>query len=273
MSRVVIIGCGQIGKAFLDYLPRKEGEAWARSNIDYLDNNVLFNRLKETKPDIVINTAAYTDVDRAQKTTEYKNVLALNALLPMMLAQYGQILGYKLIHFSTAYVFDGMKKTPYVESDPTNPINVYGNTKEIGEMLIRKKNNVKIFRVQAVYSNHGNCFPNTMERLMGEQHTIDVVGDQITVPTHAEWIAETVIPIMESDKHGLWHLCPNGSVSYADFAKKVVDGRCHINPISSYHYATPAKRPLNTVLDNSKIKADFGLSIPSWERVYDVYKF
>lgn len=275
MSDILIFGGGHVSRGLQRALhdTAHSVRVITSDTIEYSDSMALHDYMRKVLPDIVINTVAFTDVAGAEKTENQLKCTTLNTLLPLVLQGLCRQHGCEFIHFSTYFVFDGRSKTPYKEDSQTGPLQFYGKTKDGADALLGNRRKTKTFRLGAVYSNHGKSFVTQIEDLMTDQHTIDVVSDQFMTPTHADWIGEVVVQCLEKPAYGFYNLCPDGYCSYADFARKIVDGRCEINPISSFHYASAVKRPLYGVLDNSKIKATFGLTFPTWEQVYDQYKF
>ena len=277
MSDILIFGGGQVSQGLQRALHDTDHSVRVVTSdtIDYADPGALWDYMSKVKPHFVINAVAFTDVAGAEKVSQQIKCTNLNTLLPLILQSHCRQLGAEFIHFSTYFVFDGNAKRPYTEDSPTKPLQFYGKSKEAADMLLAtcKRRKVKVFRLSCVYSNHGKSFVTQIEDRMTDQYSIDVVSDQIMTPTHSDWIGEIVVRCLMTPAYGLFNLVPDGHCSYADFARKIVDGRCQINPISSFHYATPVQRPLYGVMDNSKIKATFQLSFPTWEQVYDQYKF
>lgn len=273
-KRILILGGGQLGSAFYRRLSTDEQievKLWRHAEVPYTTAQTLLEHSAEYKPTHVINCSAYTDVDKAESKHEV-NPVNYNTLLPLMLAQNSIYMGYKLIHFSTDYVFDGNSCLPYKETDETHPINHYGKSKDAADFMLSKNRRIKTFRVQALYSHSGKCFPNSMKNIASSVGDINVVCDQVTVPTPAGWIADIVIPLLDRNEHGLWNLCPNGETSWADFARYILGDSCVVNDIPSSQYLQKAKRPLYTVLDNTEIKDTFNLEFGHWKEVYDGYK-
>ncbi|NMH25802.1 dTDP-4-dehydrorhamnose reductase [Flavobacterium solisilvae] len=226
------------------------------------------------KPDFCINAAAYTAVDKAE--SEPKKAFAINVIGAKNLAEVSKKFDTVLLHISTDFVFDGNKKTPYLEQDLPNPTGVYGQTKLDGEKAIQQVwEKHFIIRTSWVYSQFGNNFMKTMLRLASERDTISVVNDQIGTPTNAVDLAEILVKIIltdnrqpTTDNFGIYNFSNEGQCSWYDFAKKIFEiNSISINllPIPTTSFPTPAKRPSFSVLDKSKIKAAFNLSIKSWE--------
>ena len=219
-----------------------------------------FNRLQ---PDIVINCAAYTAVDKAEQDRETAD--AINHLAIDTLASLCNASRARLVHVSTDYVFDGTSPTPYKEDDLPNPKSVYGVTKLAGEIACSKKCPESIIiRTAWVYSEFGNNFVKTMLRLMTERDTLSVVNDQIGSPTYAADLALAILTILDSNKWepGIYHYSNEGEISWFDFAldiKKIAHKHCEIIGIPASSYPTPAERPAYSLLDKSKIQDVYGI--------------
>jgi len=219
-----------------------------------------FNRVQ---PDIVVNCAAYTAVDKAEQDRETAD--AINHLAIETLASLCTASGAKLVHVSTDYVFDGTSPIAYKEEDLPNPKSVYGVTKLAGEIACAKKCPESIIiRTAWVYSEFGNNFVKTMLRLMTERDTLNVVNDQVGSPTYAADLAQTILTILDSDKWkpGIYHYSNEGEISWHDFAldiKEIAQKSCDITGIPASSYPTPAERPAYSLLDKSKIYAVYGI--------------
>ena len=232
------------------------------------------------KPDFCINAAAYTAVDKAENEPE--KAFAINVTGAKNLAEVSKKFDTILLHISTDFVFDGNKKTPYLEQDLPNPTGVYGQTKLDGEKAIQQVwEKHFIIRTSWVYSQFGNNFMKTMLRLASERDTISVVNDQIGTPTNAVDLAEALIKIVtEYSKlntehfYGIYNFSNEGQCSWYDFAKKIFEiNNISINllPIQTTSFPTPAKRPSFSVLDKTKIKKVFGIEINNWENSIEKY--
>lgn len=240
---------------------------------DLFQPEKVASRIVTYRPDIVFNAAAYTAVDKAE--SEQDKAFAVNATAVREIAQACQQIGAILVHYSTDYVFDGSGDTDRDENALTNPLNVYGQSKLAGEEEIRRHcPRSFIFRTSWVYGVHGKNFIKTILRLAQTKETLNVVSDQIGAPTSAEFIADTSAELALrtlNEKHelfGIYNLAPNGTTSWCDFAKWIVSQTQslgieqalksqNIHPISSTEYPTPAVRPLNSRLDNSKLRSQF----------------
>ncbi len=235
---------------------------------DYSKVNRFFDI---TKIDVVINCAAYTDVNKAESDIEKAN--NVNNLAVANLAKIAKRKHIKLIHFSTDYVFDGILNRPYGEDDVPNPQTVYGKTKLKGEKAIQKINPKKsvIIRTSWLYSEYGNNFVKTMLHLGNENNQIKVITDQVGTPTFAGDLAKVVldiIPKVENDRIEIYHYSNGGTCSWYDFANLIYSIKkmdIKVIPIKSKEFPTLAKRPLYTVLDKTKIKDTFNIQIPNWQ--------
>lgn len=283
--KIVLFGAGgQVGTALKTTLaPVGPVVSFTRKDCDLTDSKALNQILNTEKPDIVVNAAAYTAVDQAE--SEVDLALHLNAAVPAQLAIWCAETGALLVDFSTDYIFDGSKPTPWVETDPRAPLNVYGKTKLAGLTAIEDSGcQYLIFIVTWVYAKEGKNFPNTMRRLAASKTQLTVVADQIGVPTPASWIASQVATclaqvVVEPEKAGLYNLAPTGSTNWCEFAREVIATAltlgeklaltpADIHPILSEQYPTPAKRPVNSLLDTRRLQATFGIKPESWDSLY-----
>jgi len=225
----------------------------------------VFNKIK---PDYCINAAAYTAVDKAE--SEQDKAELINVIGAENLAETCKELDTILIHISTDFVFDGSNNTPYTENQITNPKGVYGQTKLEGEKAIQNVfSNYYIIRTSWVYSQFGNNFMKTMLRLASERTSLSVVNDQIGTPTNAVDLAEALVQIvLKNTQFGIYNFSNEGQCSWYDFAKKIFEIN-HVNidlkAIPTSDFPTPAERPKYSVLDKSKIKSTFGITIKTWE--------
>jgi len=222
--------------------------------------------------DYCINCAAYTAVDKAE--TERDAAFLANAEAPGFLAAAAAKYGAAFFHFSTDYVFNGNGNDPYTENLPTNPVNVYGESKRDGELEVVKHHpKAVIIRTSWVYSRYGKNFVKTMLRLMNEKPEISVVSDQVGSPTYAGDLAAAVMHIIQTHLPsqiipGIFHFANRGEISWFRFAEaiKEISGlQCKINPVATSEYPTPAKRPAYSVLDTGRIIATYQVSIPYWK--------
>ena len=242
-----------------------------RSNIDITNKDDIRNFCQTNSINVIINCAAYTAVDKAQSDIENADLVNRKAVKKLSIV--AKELNIKLIHISTDYVFDGKNFKPYVEEFQTNPQSVYGKTKLDGENEIRDINplNSIIIRTSWVYSYYGNNFVKTMLRLGKEKEELGVIFDQVGTPTYAKDLAKTIldiVPQIENSKVEIYNYSNEGVLSWYDFAKEIMKMaklNCKINPIETYQYPTPAKRPHFSLLNKSKIKSKFNLEIPYWK--------
>jgi len=275
-------GTGQVGRELQSTL-RSLGNLWApsRDEFDLAKPQSLRDKVQSYRPDLIINSAAFTDVDKIE--SEPALAQAVNAEALEVLAEEAHKLNIPLIHYSTDYVFDGAKAEPYTEEDIPNPINVYGNTKLAGERALQANHDrYLILRTSWVFSNKGRNFLTTMLRLFQEREEISVVEDQLGAPTSALFLAEATAQILghlrtkdeSENRWGLYHLTPSGRTSWHGFAqeilKRAIDHKQlmikEIHPIPTSAYPTPARRPKNSSLDTSKLVREFQIELPRWER-------
>ncbi|WDY59340.1 dTDP-4-dehydrorhamnose reductase [Pseudomonas sp. PSKL.D1] len=229
-------------------------------------------------PDVIVNAAAYTAVDKAE--TERELAHTVNALASQVMAEEAKRLDALLVHYSTDYVFDGTGTSAWKESDAVSPVNYYGDTKLQGEQLIVASGcKHLIFRTSWVYAARGNNFAKTMLRLAREKQTLNIIADQIGVPTSAELLADVAVLAVQKTLAnpalcGIYHLAPTGETSWHAYATYVIEFARHngetlaveaINPIATTEYPTPARRPLNSRLDTQKLCKAFSLQLPDWK--------
>ena len=232
--------------------------------------------IADCRPQIIVNAAAYTAVDKAE--TDQETALAVNGVAPGILGEEARKIGSLVIHFSTDYVFDGGKQAPYTELDPVNPINVYGKTKLAGEQALQASGAPHIiFRTSWVYGLRGRNFLGTILRLAAEGRPLTIVNDQTGTPTWCRMAAEaTALVIAQkglalADVQGIYNLTCQGETTWYEFARQILllqpDPRLKesdVGPITSDQYITPARRPGCSVLDNAKMENTFGVSLPHW---------
>ncbi|OWV83268.1 dTDP-4-dehydrorhamnose reductase [Rhizobium sp. R693] len=259
--------------------------ACGRAEFDLENEAHILSSLEATRPAVIFNAAAYTAVDRAE--TEAARAVAVNGVAPGVMARWAAHNDCLMIHYSTDYVFDGEKNSPYVETDATNPQSVYGKSKLQGEEAVRAAGGRHlILRTSWVYGQHGHNFLKTILRLASERETLRIVADQVGAPTSAALIANTTARIVDkilTDKSagsGVYHLTSQGSASWYDYACHIVDRATargfggllptdRIEPISTNDYPTPAKRPLNSRLNCSRLMDCFDLTLPEWQEGVD----
>ncbi|AIR89963.1 dTDP-4-dehydrorhamnose reductase [Pseudomonas cremoricolorata] len=238
----------------------------------------LRQTIRNVEPDVIVNAAAYTAVDRAE--TERELALTINAQACEVMALEARRLDALLVHYSTDYVFDGTGSAAWQESDAVAPVNQYGETKLEGERLIVASGcKHLIFRTSWVYAAKGNNFAKTMLRLAREKPTLNIIADQHGVPTGAELLADIAVhalqkTLIDPRLCGIYHLAPAGETTWYDYATYVIDfARAtgerlaveNINPIPTTHFPTPARRPLNSRLDTRKLRTAFAVQLPDWK--------
>lgn len=272
MVVLVTGGNGQLGQALQSIAgnyPEIDFHFAGSAEADITDKENLHRLFSQIKPDYCINAAAYTAVDKAESEPEKAH--AINVIGAQNLAQICSEFQTKLIHISTDFVFDGAKRSPYVETDATNPQGVYAQTKLDGEKaIIAAMEQYFIIRTAWVYSKFGNNFMKTMLRVAEQRDSLNVVNDQIGTPTNAVDLADALAQIIQTGKpaYGIYHFSNEGSISWYDFAREIFDINhvsVELNPIPTSSYPTPAKRPEYSVLDKSKIKQIFGIAIKDWK--------
>jgi dTDP-4-dehydrorhamnose reductase len=281
--KIMLLGKnGQIGWELQRFfLPLGQLVALGSKDLDLLNKQALRSAVREIKPDIIINAAAYTAVDKAEEEPEL--ALAVNGVAPGILAEEAARLNALMIHYSTDYVFDGRKESPYSEDDIPNPINTYGKTKLAGERAIRETGaSHLIFRTGWVYGSRGKNFLLTILRLAREKDQIRIVDDQVGTPNWCRTLAEVTARIIKKESRsigakeslsGIYNLSASGETSWFKFAQEILaaDPRkeehvCKtLFSIKTGQYPTPAKRPMFSVLDNKKIQQALGVKIRQWD--------
>ncbi|NLE48764.1 MAG: dTDP-4-dehydrorhamnose reductase [Sandaracinaceae bacterium] len=262
-QRIVILGAGgNLGRAFVHHLApiAKSLRVYDRSELDLTQKKTL-RRLFDERPDLILNCAAYTDVDGAER--DEARAFEVNARAPGDLALIASGIGAKLVHFSTDYVFDGEANEPYAVDAPVAPIGAYGRTKAEGERRVRLAlpHDHLIVRTSWVYAPWGTNFVSTIRRLLAERPVIRVVSDQRGRPSSALELARRSLQLIESGASGTYHLSDEGEASWYEFALEiagVVGGRARIEPCRSEEYPTFARRPRFSVLDLSETHALVG---------------
>ena len=297
-STILLTGrTGQVGSELLRLLP-KIGEVVApdRQELDLLNPDSIRRAVREIRPEFIVNAAAFTAVDVAE--AQEPDAYAINANAPGVLAEEAKKIGAAVIHYSTDYVFDGSKRTPYDEADSAAPINVYGKTKLAGEQAVCAAGAPHlIFRTAWVYSTRGRNFLRTILRLATEKEELRVVRDQFGTPTWSRDIAEATVKILAqltsqgsvansfSRVSGIYHLTAAGETTWFDFARAILEEAAQLSPavewfdkatrgrslttkqiipITTSEYPTRASRPLYSVLSNSRLRQTFGIELPHW---------
>ena len=272
--KILITGInGQVGHALMQQLTDHELIGITRKDYDLTNPDQIKQVIDNHQPELIINSAAYTKVDQAEDEPELAFII--NRDTPKVMAEKAREYNIPFIHFSTDYVFDGEKELAYKEEDQTNPLSVYGQSKLAGEKAVQEVGGQNyILRTSWVYSNRGQNFFLTMRRMSHEREEFKVVSDMTGAPTSSKFIAEQIkkmIPQLYENNTGLYHLVPNGSCSWFNFAKQIIDiTNPHFNienlhAVKTSDYPSRIKRPSNSCLDNQKIKAAFMLKFNSWE--------
>jgi dTDP-4-dehydrorhamnose reductase len=279
--KILLIGKnGQVGwELHRTLAPLAEVVAVDYPEINFTDPTAVRRLVADSHPNLVVNAAAYTAVDKAE--TEEEICHQINATGPCVLAEEAKKIGALLVHYSTDYVFDGMNPTAYVETDTPNPLGVYGESKLAGDQAVQASGvDHLIFRLCWVYGVRGQNFLLTMQRLAREREKLRVVWDQVGCPTWARMIAEaTAFALRQvtqsadrSAFNGTYHLAASGSTSWHGFALRIIESMpeadriCReIEGITTAEYHTPSKRPANSVLNCDKLQVTFGLRLPDWE--------
>ncbi|MDH4094672.1 MAG: dTDP-4-dehydrorhamnose reductase [Betaproteobacteria bacterium] len=267
--KILLTGAtGQVGWELRKTLaPLGEVKAFDRFGLDLADAPTVVASVRALQPDVIVNAAAYTAVDKAE--TERDAAFAVNATAPRVLAEEARRSGALLVHYSTDYVFDGEKPAPYVEADATNPINVYGASKLAGERAVAAAGGrYLILRTCWVYGPRGKNFYLTMLRLAKERPELHVVNDQVGAPTSSLSIARATVQLLQQDAQGLYHMAAAGETSWCGFARAILKGAGLATPvhaIGTKDYPTPARRPRNSRLDCSKLRREHGVALPPWE--------
>ncbi|MGB3191737.1 MAG: dTDP-4-dehydrorhamnose reductase [Limnoraphis sp.] len=280
MRQILLIGKdGQLGQELQLFLaPLGEIKSVGRDSLDLANPEAIAQKVAEVKPDLIVNAAAYTAVDKAETETDLAQ--AINSTAPGILAKQAQQLGATLIHVSTDYVFDGSQSHPYLETDLTQPLGVYGQSKLAGEQaILSTQANAAIVRTAWVYGVGGKGnFVKTMLRLGGEREELRVVCDQVGSPTWTGDLANAIVQLSQQinpENAGIYHYTNSGVTSWYDFAIAIFEEAKQLGfplkiqrvvPISTAEYPTPARRPAYSVLNTQKISAILGTYPPHWRQ-------
>lgn len=272
--KILITGAnGQLGNEIKELAPAYSHYEFIYTDVNELDitNATRVNAFFEQhNPDVIINCAAYTAVDKAE--TDKETAFLVNATASGILAQAATDTGAFMVHVSTDYVYNGRNFSPYHETDPVNPVSVYGKSKLAGEIAVQKADGkAMIIRTSWLYSAFGNNFIKTMIKYGKERDSLNVVFDQIGTPTYARDLANTILHIlpvaMTAEDIEVYHYSNEGVASWYDFARaihEIAEIKCQVNPIPTKEYPLPAERPFYSVLDKGKIKKKFVIEIPYW---------
>lgn len=276
-KKILVTGAnGQLGSEIAELAPGFKAFDFTFIDQELLDLSnmeAIGNYFETNQFDVIINTAAYTAVDKAEEDTTLAKVVNTEAV--KKLAEIAKESAIQLIHISTDYVFDGKNYKPYIESDPTNPKGVYGKTKRDGENEILALNPVNsvIIRTSWLYSSFGGNFVKTMLRLGKERDELGIIFDQVGTPTYAKDLATVILNGIHDSKFNsegckVYHYSNEGVCSWYDFAKTIFELSkisCIVHAIETKDYATLAKRPYYSVLNKAKIKSELKISIPYWK--------
>jgi dTDP-4-dehydrorhamnose reductase len=273
---------GQVGFALLKKLASvAEVIATDRKELNLENSDAIRAFIEKIKPDIIINAAAYTDVDKAE--TEIELAHKVNTEAPRVIAEKASQLDIPIIHFSTDYVFDGLKNEPYLETDQANPKSIYGQTKWEGEEAVRQYKKHIILRVSWIFGSHGQNFLKTILKLIQKKSSLNIVSDQKGSPTSSDTIADVTFNIVKTilsdinfKDFGTYHVALEGETNWYQYACFITNEAVRlglkttmisqdIQSISSDAHSTRAKRPMNARLDTTKIKKTFILELPCWE--------
>jgi dTDP-4-dehydrorhamnose reductase len=270
--RILLTGCnGQVGwELNRTLMAASEVIAFDRTALDLSDYDRVGSKIREARPDVVVNAAAYTAVDAAE--SDEHAAAAINSVAPAVIADTAKAIGALFVHYSTDYVFDGSSQAPYKEEDATAPLNAYGRTKLAGEQAIMASGcRYLILRTSWVYADRGRNFLLAILRRAAGGAFLKVVDDQRGAPTSAAAIADATKQILCGGRigevHGLYHLSASGVTTWHGFATEILAMAsigASVEAIPTAEYPTPAQRPRNSLLDNSRIQADFGLTVPDW---------
>lgn len=273
--KILLLGRnGQVGWELERSLaPLGQLTSLGRADLDLRDAAHIREAVRAASPDVIVNAAAYTAVDKAE--SERDAAFAVNATAPGILAEEAKRTGALLVHYSTDYVFDGTKATAYVEDDAPHPLNVYGTSKLAGERAVAATGcRHLILRTSWVYGPRGSNFMLTMLRLARERTELRVVDDQVGAPTSCRAIARATAAalaraVRPPGRAGLYHLAASGETSWCGFARAILaraDIATPVLPIRTEEYPTPARRPRNSRLDCSRLRAASGVTLASWEQ-------
>jgi dTDP-4-dehydrorhamnose reductase len=296
---ILLIGKnGQVGHQLCQFLPQLGPVvALGREHLDLAKPADVRGTILDIRPNLIINAAAYTAVDLAEK--EQAEARAVNAEAPTIMAEEAKKIGAALVHYSTDYVFDGTKTCPYKEDDPLNPINIYGKTKLAGEQGIKNSGvPYLIFRTAWIYATRGKNFLLTILRLATQREELRIVSDQCGAPSWSRQIAAATTKILVSlcsrenlhssivEKSGIYHMTAAGETNWFDFTRRILEEATRVPltapwivsatgqhsivtrrviPITSSEYSTAARRPTYSVLSNSRLLSTFGVQLPPWD--------
>jgi len=272
MRKILVIGAkGMLGRDLVETLrssfPKDEITGWDLEEIDIQEERSTVTRIKDLGPGVIINVAAYTDVDGCE--LDEKKAFTINAEGMKHVALGAAACGAKAVILSTDYIFDGKKDRPYLEEDPPNPLNVYGRSKWKGEQYVQELvKDALIVRTQWLYGKHGKNFVASILRQAREKDVLSVVNDQVGSPTYTLDLSQAIALLIEREVRGIFHVANSDSCTWYHYARTIlklsgIEG-IKVVPISSKELANPAVRPAYSVLDTKKLKQETGLTLRPW---------
>lgn len=289
-KKILLISCtGQVGAELwrglqpLGNVVPADQHLTTVTRLDLTNSQQIREVVQQVKPDIIVNAAAYTAVDKAEQ--DQSTAMAINGTALEILADLAKQTQALLVHYSTDYVFDGTKNAPYLETDTPNPMNMYGKSKLAGDQAIQASGcHHLIFRTSWVYGRYGQNFLLTIQRLAKEREELRIVADQIGAPTWSRLIADMTVQILSqlysphfkinfSEISGVYNLTCGGQTNWCEFAQRIAERAPkppRVLPIPTADYPAPAKRPLYSVLSNQKLAQTFGLELPDWQDALNI---
>ena len=289
-KKILLISCtGQVGSELwrglqpLGEVVPVDQHLTTVARLDLTNEKQIREVIQQVKPNIIVNAAAYTAVDKAEQDQQV--AMAINATAPQILADLAKQTNALLVHYSTDYVFDGTKNAPYLETDTPNPLNMYGKSKLAGDQAIQASGcHHLIFRTSWVYGRYGQNFFLTIQRLAKEREELRIVADQIGSPTWSRLIADMTAQVLSqlysprfqtdlSEISGIYNLTCGGQTNWCEFAQRISERAPkppRVIPIPTSDYPAPAKRPLYSVLSNQKLAQTFGLELPDWQAALNI---
>ncbi|MFI3209875.1 MAG: dTDP-4-dehydrorhamnose reductase [Peptostreptococcaceae bacterium] len=269
MNKIIVTGAnGQLGYDVVEFLDKKGYNVVGlkREDLDLTDLQNITKVMICLKPDAIIHCAAYTAVDKAEDEIELCEMINYKATEKII--DVCRNLDIPIIYISTDYVFDGQKDSEYLETDITNPINIYGKTKLMGEQIVQTYKRHFIVRISWVFGQNGNNFVDSMIKLSKNNKVLNIIDDQVGSPTYTKDLTPLLADMLESDKYGIYHVTNEGFCSWYEFAKeifKIKNIDIELNPIKTSEYKTKAKRPLNSKLSKDKLSENGFNNLRSWK--------
>lgn len=270
--RVLLIGKnGQLGHELARSLPAvmEEVVATDRAQLELTDLDAVRRKIRDVRPSLIVNASAYNAVDRAED--ESRLAMAVNAVAPGVLAEEAKRLDALLVHYSTDYVFDGGKRSPYVEEDAPAPLSAYGASKLAGERAVQSSaSRYLLLRTSWVYGPRANNFYAVVKRKADSAEPMRMVDDQTSVPTPASFLAATTIALLDKDCAGLMHLVPSGVATRWEFAREIVrlsGSRSEVQPARTADFPSAARRPAYSAMSNARASAALGRALPDWREL------